>query len=283
MEPFFTSELASPEKHRWKILIVGEAGVGKTEWTSTAPDVAIAACETGVGSGLLTLAHKPGVLATVPATFIDLRSICYDTFEPFRKKQSRALDSLTAMTKSFVKDHVLANFPSRNPKEAIRRQAGVPVGLDYSDIADTVRTFLNKFLAIDAHIIVTSLPKLEKSDEGSVTAIGPDLPGALFRGAPALFDTVLYLKSRKILRDSRDPKSAFVERYFITGADGLHIAKDRNSAGGKSFLDSEEVFLPPDPKTGFVGKGTFPQLYEKILKGHSAASQPVVNLGAQKG
>lgn len=221
---------------------------------------------------MLTLAHKPGVLAVVPTTFVDLRSICYDTFEPFRKKGARALDSLTAMTKSFVKDHILAAFPPRNPKEAARRQAGVLTGLDYSDLGDTVRTLLNKFLSIDAHIVVTALEKTEKTDEGVVTGIGPDLPGQLFLGAPALFDTVLYLKSRKVLKDPRDPKSAYLERYFITGNDGVHIGKDRNSAGGKSFLDLEEVFIPPDPKTGFEGRGTFPQLYAKILAGHSAAS-----------
>lgn len=273
MEPFYTTELASPEKHRWKVLVVGKAGVGKTEWAATATDVGIAACETGVGSGLLTLAHKPGIMAVVPTAFLDLRAVCYNTYEPFMKKQSRALDSLTAMTKTFVKDHVLSAFPSRNPKEAARRQAGVLVGLDYGDVADTVRTLLTKLLAIDAHIVVTALEKTEKTEEGVVTAIGPDLPGQLFLGAPALFDTVMYLKSRKILKDPRDPKSAYLERYFITSNDGVHIGKDRNSAGGKSFLDMEEIFVPPDSKTGFEGRGTFPQLYAKILAGHKTASE----------
>jgi len=275
IDPFYTTELGKPEKHRWKVLVVGRAGMGKTEWAATAPDVAIGACETGVGAGLLTLAHKPHIMAAVPTNFVDLRSICYDTFAPFQKKGTRAIDSLTAMTKSFVKDHILQSFPPRNPKEAIRRSAGVPVGLDYSDIADTVRTLLNKFLAIDAHIIVTALEKVEKTDEGVITAIGPDLPGQLFLGAPALFDSCLYLKSRRVLKDPRDPKSAYLERYFITANDGIHIGKDRNSAGGKSFLDQEEVFVPPDPKTGYAGRGTFPLLYTKILAGHAAAQKDI--------
>src|SRR5438552_2613676 len=125
METFFTTELARPEKHHWVVLVIGAPGTGKTTWAATAPDPAIAACETGVGSGLLTLAHKPEVMAVVPTTFLDLRSVCYDTFEPFRNKQTRVLDSLTAMVKSVIKDHVLASFPARNPKEAARRQAGV--------------------------------------------------------------------------------------------------------------------------------------------------------------
>lgn len=247
--------------------MIGPPGVGKTTWAATAPDPAIAACETGVGSGLLTLAHRPDVLAAVPNTFVDLRSIAYDTFEPFRKKQTRVLDSLTAMTKSFVKDHVLSSFSPRNQKEAARRQAGILTGFDYSDVSDTVRTLLTKFLSINAHIIVTALPKYEKDDAGAIISVLPDLPGALAMGAPAMFDTVMHLKTRRVLRDPKDPKSIKTERYFITGADNIHVAKDRNSVNGKGFLDQEEIF---DPETG---QGTFPALYKKILQGHSAASQ----------
>jgi hypothetical protein len=265
LDTFFTSELAEPSKHRWKVLIIGAPGSGKTTWAATAIDPAIAACETGVGSGLLTLAHNPGVMAVVPASFVDLRSVAYDTFLPFQKKQTRVLDSLTAMTKSFVKDHVLTAFSPRNQKEAARRQAGILTGFDYSDVADTVRTLLTKFLSIDAHIVVTALPKTEKDDAGNIISILPDLPGALAMGAPAMFDSVLHLKTRKVIRDPKDPRSAKIERYFITGADNIHVAKDRNSVNGRSFLNQEEIF---DPETG---QGTFTDLYSKILNGHKAA------------
>jgi hypothetical protein len=267
LEAYFTTELATPEKHRAKILIVGKTGVGKTRWAATAPDVGIAACETGVGNGSLTLAHIEGVLKADPQNFLDFRSICLDTFEPFRKKQSIALDSLTYMTKSFVKDHCLANYPPRNQKEAMRRQAGVPTGFDWADISDTTRTLLDKLLHQNKHIIVTALEKIEKDENGAPLFIGPDLPGQLFLGAPAMFDTVLYLKTRKILKDPRDPKSVYIQRYFVTGNDGLHVGKDRNSSGAKSFLDPEEIF---DLETG---QGTFPYLYAKILAGHKASQE----------
>lgn len=220
-----------------------------------------------MGNGLLTLAHQPGIVAATPTSFIDFRALCYNTFEPFRDKQSIALDSLSYMTKSFIKDHVLMNFPSRNNKEALRRQAGVPTGFDYSDIADVTRTLLDKLLHQDKHVIVTALEKVEKDDAGNPATIGPDLPGQLFLGAPALFDTVLYLKVRKVLPDPRNPKSAYLQRYFITGNDGLHVGKDRNSKGGKSFLEAEEVFNPE------TGQGTFTALYSKILAGHKGESK----------
>lgn len=266
MELKNTSNLVTPDSLKWKVLVVGRPGVGKTTWLSGAPGLGVAACETGQGSGLLTVAHN-GVDYVEPKSYPDFRSICYNTFQPFVDKQSIGLDSLTAMTKGFIMQHCLANFPARNKSEAMRRQAGVPTGFDYGDCADTTRALLNSLLNQPKHVIVTCLEKSEKDDNGVVTTIGPDLPGQLFLGAPALFDTVIYLKSRKVLRDPRDPKSAYYERYFVTSADGIHVAKDRNSANGRSFLNPEEIFDP------LADKGTFQHLFQKILAGHAAASQ----------
>lgn len=264
MELKNTNSLVTPESLKWKVLVIGRPGVGKTTWLSGVPGIGIAACETGHGSGLLSIAHD-GVDFVEPKTFTDFRSICLNTFQPFQSKTAIGLDSLTAMTKSFIKDHVLTNFPSRNQKEALRRQAGVMTGFDYGDCADVTRTLLNQLLGQQRHVVVTCLEKTEKDENGVVTSIGPDLPGQLALGAPALFDTVLYLKARKVLRDPRDPRSAYYERYFVTSADGVHVAKDRNSAGSRAFLSPEEIF---DPTTG---AGTFNTLFKKILAGHANA------------
>lgn len=225
----------------------------------------MAACETGHGSGLLSVAHA-GVDYVEPKTFVDFRALCLGTFAPFQTKQTIALDSLTAMTKTFIKDHVLANFPAKNQREMLRRQAGVPTGFDFGDIADVTRTLLNQLLAQDKNVIVTALEKITKDDNGVITSIDPDLPGALGTSAAAMFDSVLFLKVRKALRDPRDPKSAYFERYFITASDGIHVAKDRNASNSKSFLNAEEVF---DPSTN---RGTFTTLFEKIAAGHAAAA-----------
>jgi hypothetical protein len=263
------SSLVSPETLKWKVLIVGRPGSGKSTWLSGVPDVGIAACETGHGSGLLSAAHTANATADMaePKTFTDFRSICLNNFAAWQTKKAIGLDSLSAMTKGFIKDHVLSTFPSRNQKEAMRRQAGVMTGFDYGDVADVTRTLLQQLLGQDRHIIVTCLEKTEKDDNGVVTAVGPDLPGQLSLGAPALFDSVLYLKARKVLRDPRDAKSAYFERYFITGSDGVHVAKDRNSANGRSFLAQEEVFNLE------TGAGTFSALFAKILAGHANASK----------
>jgi hypothetical protein len=265
MELRNTRDLVKPENYNWKVLIVAPPGTGKTTWVSTAPDVAVAACEPGEGSGTLSIAGA-GVDFAEPKTFTDFRSICYNTYAPFQKHRTVALDSLSYMTKSFIKDHVLSTFPAKNSREALRRQAGVPIGFDYSDMSEVTRSLLTALLSQKRHVIVTTLAKMEKDDNGNVVSIGPDLPGALGTGATAMFDSVLHLKVRKLLKDPRDPRSVYLQRYFITQADGMHLAKDRNTSLGKPFLNQEEIF---DLGTG---EGTFTYLLNKILAGHSAAA-----------
>jgi hypothetical protein len=262
-----TRDLIKPESYNWKVLLVAPPGIGKTTWVGTAPDVGIAACETGEGGGTLSIV-KAGVDFVEPRTFADFRSICYDTFGPFQKKRTVALDSLTYMTRTFIKEHVLSAFPAKNPREAMRRQAGIPSGFDFGEIAELTRNLLNALLNQKKHVIVTTLAKSEKDDNGIIVGIKPDLPGALADAAAAMFDTVIYLKVRKLLKDPRDPRSAYMQRYFVTQADGVHLAKDRNNSG-RPFLGQEEIFDKDS------GEGSFPYLLNKILAGHAAQASAV--------
>ena len=272
-----TRDLVKSENYNWKVLLVADPGIGKSTWAATAPDVGVAACEPGEGSGTLSIV-KAGVDFVEPKTFADFRSLCYDTFVPFQKKRTVALDSLSYMTRSFIKEHVLSSFPAKNPREAMRRQAGIPSGFDYSEISEVTRNLLNALLGQKKHVIVTTLSKYEKDDNGIITRVKPDLPGALSDAAAAMFDSVFYLKVRKLLRDPRDPKSSYMQRYFITQADSIHLAKDRNNSG-KPFLNAEEIFDKDS------GQGSFPDLLNKILAGHSAAAQQAVTIphGASNG
>lgn len=267
-----TRDLVKPENYNWKVLLVADPGVGKSTWAATAPDVGIAACEPGEGSGTLSIV-KAGVDFVEPKTFSDFRSLCYDTFTPFKEKRTVVLDSLSYMTRSFIKEHVLSAFPAKNPREAMRRQAGIPSGFDYSEISELTRNLLNALLSQKKHVIVTTLAKSEKDDNGLIIRIKPDLPGALGDAAAAMFDSVLHLKVRRLLKDPRDPKTAYMQRYFITQSDSVHLAKDRNNSG-KPFLSAEEVF---DKETG---QGSFPDLLQKILVGHAAAATSAIPTAA---
>ncbi len=183
----------------------------------------------------------------------------------FPSKDTIVLDSISAMTRTFVKDYALT-FP-RQRGDSPKRKSGVPELDDYGTIGEVTRSLLSQLLSLDKNIIVTAIEKTEKDENGVVTGIGPDLPGQLFLGAPAMFDSVLYFKTRNKLRIPGNAASAYTEYYIITENDGFHVGKDRNNAGpGKSILQRQEIFDLAS------GKGSFSDLHAKIL----AAYNPIV-------
>lgn len=243
---------------RWKVLVVGPPGAGKTTWISTAPDPGVAACETGFGGGLLSVAQS-GLDFVEPRNKAEFEAVC--TGKIFADKQTIALDSLTAMTRTFIKDHALS-FP-RTRGNSEKRAAGVPELDDYQIMAEVTRSLVAKLLEQDKHVIITCGVKAVKDADGAIKSLAPDLPGALADAAPGMFDAVLYLKGRKKLRNPADKKSEYTERYFITENDGYHTgAKCRSSLNGKCLLSSEEIF---DLQTG---QGTFTGLFGKIVEAY---------------
>jgi hypothetical protein len=256
-----SKDLLKPEDFRLKILIFGDSGLGKTEFASTAPNPGVVAIETGHGQGLLTVAEK-GLNYVTPANYAELEEGLLKTFED---KETIVLDSLTAATKTFIKDRAL-QIP-RMKGESDKRKIGIPELDDYGSMGELTRRLMSKLLVRQKHIIVTALSKYKQPDPETGVGqamTGPDLPGEMFTAAPGMFDVVLRLMSRKKLRDPKDAKSSYVERYFITDSDGQGgLAKSRLKRQGLALLDREEVF---DLTTG---AGTFPKLLEKVLAGYA--------------
>lgn len=241
-----TRELVSPEKLRLKILIHGLAGVGKTTFLSTAnsPEhkLIVGASETGHGNGLLSVAQAG-------FDYCELNS--YDDFDQFcsgaiaKDYEVVGLDSLSWANKSFVKDKALSIPRTRG--ESQKRQLGVPELDDYGTMGELSRKLVQKLINQPRHVIVTAGLRIDKPDAENgqgETLIGPDLPGAMFLGSTAMFDVVLCLRTRSVLRDPRDAKSRYTERYFITENTGGILAKNRLSVSNKgvSFLPAEVVF-----------------------------------------
>lgn len=254
--------LIDPEKFRFKVLIYGLAGSGKTEWLSSANEVGnglgVAACETGLGKGLLTVAQKD-LEYVEPANLAELEAFANGAV--FREKKTIALDSLSYMNKSFIKDAALA-IPRRTG-DTQKRSQGVPELDDYQVMSEIARRLLAKLLDRDQHLIVTALEKDIKNEATGETLYVPDLPGALALTCTAMFDFVLRLRTRQAFKDRKDPSTRYVERYFITAHDGQGtVAKCRSNEHGQPLLDREEVF---DLATG---AGSFPALLKKILDGY---------------
>jgi hypothetical protein len=257
--------LVRPENIKLKVLLYGAPGLGKTLWAGSAPSPGFVACETGHGSGLLTLAGKD-IDYVEPTNVSDLEAIA--TGQLFKDKETVVLDSLSAMARTFVKEAALAIPRSRG--ESPKRKQGVPELDDYGVMGEMTRRILNRLLDLDKHIVVTATERIKMPDAETgqgETLIGPDLPGEMFSGSTAMFDFVFRLRARQVLRDPKDAKSKATQRYLITQADGQGtLAKARSNRNGQTFLDKEEII---DLTTG---AGLFPYILAKILKGYTEAA-----------
>jgi hypothetical protein len=255
-----TRDLVQPDKMRLKVLVIGRSRVGKTTWAGTAPNPGIAACETGHGGGTLSL-HKQGLDYFEPKSLEDLDALASGHI--FKDKETLVLDSLSAMARTIIKDFAI-RIPRRGASSP-KREQGVPELDDYGVMAEITRRILDALLDLPKHVIVTALEKTEKDENGSAIACGPDLPGQMFLASPAMFDTVLYLKTRKAFKNPADPKTAYTQHYFLTQNDGFHIGGDRNNISGHAILAKEEPF------DVVSGAGSFADIYKRITAAYAAA------------
>lgn len=246
-----TRELVHPDRLKLKILVFGLHGCGKTTFMVTAPNIGIGVCETGHGKGLLGVAHN-GLDYTEINDYADFDAFCSGVI--FKDKDSIGFDSLSWAMKTFVKDKALT-LP-RAKGESAKRAAGIPEIDDWGSIAEYSRKLLAKLIDTDKHIIVTSGLRIDRPDDSNPTGetlVGPDVAGQMFLGSTAMFDLVLCLRTRSVLKDPRDAKSRYTERYFVTENTNGILAKNRLSVSDKglSFLPPEVIFNPEK------GTGTF--------------------------
>lgn len=239
-----TRELVSPDKLKLKIFVFALHGAGKTTFMASAPDLGVGVCETGLGNGLMSVAHR-GIDYARLHDYSDFEAFCSGAI--FKEKASLGLDSLSWGMKTFVKDKALT--VPRAKGESAKRLLGIPELDDYGSIAEIARKNITKLIDIDKHIIVTAGLRIDKPDENNPTGetlIGPDVAGQMFLGSTAMFDLVLCLRTRSVLRDPKDPKSRYTQRFFVTENTNGIIAKNRLSISDKglSFLPPEVIYDP---------------------------------------
>lgn len=182
----------------------------------------------------------------------------------FPDKKILVIDNLSTLARTIIKDAALAIPISGSASRAV----GVPDLKDYGTIAELTRRLLLNLINSnpDKHIVVCAHEKYDRPNEndapGTESLVGPELAGAMFLAAPSLFDFVLRLRTRNILRNPADPKSRYSQRYFQTNQVAGVIAKCRAMRGKKALLDQEEIF---DLDTG---AGSFSMLLNKIKEGY---------------
>lgn len=257
-----TRDLVDPDTLKLKVLIIGPPGTGKTTWASSAPNPGFAACETGHGHGLQSIADK-GLDYAVIRTKTEYDEVCAGRV--FADKDTIVLDSLSEMSKTFIKDAALA-IP-RSQGNSPKRQKGIPELDDYGTMAELTRRSLRQLIELDKHVIATATMRIKQPD--AVTGqgafiIGPDLPGQMFEGSVAMFDMVLFLRTRQKRRDPKDNSSRYTERYLITQPDNVHLAKCRYTKHGRALLAKEIIFNVE------TGEGSFQEILRTIVEGYKA-------------
>lgn len=242
-----------------KMLLVGLPGSGKTTFLSTVPGIGIGACETGHGSGLASIANS-GVEYCELENYNEFDQFC--SGHVFKTNPAVGLDSLSTMTKTFIKDYALS-LP-RSKGQSQKRAMGIPELDDYGSMGEVTRRLLAKIIGQPKHVIVTAqlVIKMPDAETGQgETIIGPDLPGQMCLGSTAMFDLVLIARTRNKLRDPKDAKSRYTEHFWVTkGGNGL-VAKCRYAG-----LQDEEIY---DLRTG---AGTFPDILAKIKAAYAKAA-----------
>jgi len=256
-----TRDLIDPKLLKLKILAVAMPGFGKTTFIADAPNPGIGVCETGHGSGLISVATR-AVDYVKLENYADFDAFCSGTI--FKDKDTYGLDSLSDMVKTFIKDKALS-LP-RQKGESQKRAMGVPELDDYGVMAELTRKLVRKLLDQPKHVIAACGLRIDKPDpengQGEML-IGPDLSGQMFLGSGAMFDIVLIGRTRSLLRDPRDAKSRYTERYWLTQPGGGFLAKNRLSLfKGVSFLPTELIY---DLETG---SGTFSDILNKATKAY---------------
>lgn len=190
-----------------KILVYGDAGVGKTTLISTAPNPIIISSE----SGLLPLAGFDIPVINI-LNFDDLvEAFQYVTSEEsVGKYQTICIDSITDIAETILSEY------KRTAKDA--RQS-------YGQMAEDITMMIRAFRDLDKQNVymTAKMARIEDKDTG-ICAYRPSFPGQLLNmNIPYFFDELLNLT---LYTDDNDK----IQRALRCNPSITHVAKDRSGA-----------------------------------------------------
>ena len=187
-----------------KVLVYGQAGVGKTALIATLPSPIVLSAE----GGLLSLQEidMPYVEISSIDTLREAYSWLKESSEA-KTYQSVALDSISEIAEVVLNTEKKA---TKDPRQAY--------GAMQEQMADIIRAFRD---LPGRHVYMSA--KLEKTqDEMGRVLYAPSMPGnKTGQALPYFFDEVLALRVEK------DEANA-TQRALMTDSDGLWLAKDRS-------------------------------------------------------
>lgn len=239
-----TGKLLSPET-RLCGLVFSPPKTGKTTFAAGLDDFTkkyrgkptlVIACESAEGGGTMSIASKDIDYVT-PKDWKDMESLLGNlATDPYYG--GVILDNSTDYITRIVKPHAL-KFPPKE-RELGARSEGVPVRSDYQVMGECARQQLNRLINLTngntderfrKDLIVTALEREKTDDNGSVTAILPELPGALASAIPAMFQSVMsVLVKNKVVPKPGGKPGEMIKipgRILHVKANGLRVTDDR--------------------------------------------------------
>ena len=187
-----------------KILVHGQAGIGKTCLCASLPNPIILSVE----SGLLSLADVD--IPVIEIKTIDDLAEAYDWLaesEEGRQYQSVCLDSV-----SEIAEVVLSN---EKGKEKVPRKA-------YGNMQEIMAELMRNFRDLPGRNVYFSAKQERIQDESGRILYGPSMPGQkLAQQIPYLFDEVFCYQMVK-------DQNGVPQRILLTQPDGISVAKDRS-------------------------------------------------------
>lgn len=182
------------------------------------------------------------------------------------------LDNASDYVARIVKPHALA-FPNTRDKDAGQRAIGVPGQSDYQVMGECARQQFNRLVNLTNEstkeqyrkdLVVTALERENKSREGDVLSVTPDLPGSLRDSVTALFQSVVSISIKnKVIKEPNGTSKRISTRVLHVNADGLRVTDDRTGI----FIDGFPLTKDNGQPQGLL------ELYEQFLSRYSTATQ----------
>lgn len=207
-----------------KMLVYGGPGVGKTVFSSTAPNVLFCDAEAGV----LSIANKDIDMVKI-TNFSQTISIYEFLLADNHKYEAVVLDSLTEIQLKSM-DVVLKYEYSKNPN----RDPDIPTLKDWGKSTEQIRKMVRAFRDLPMHVIFVCLSTDVKDELTGALYTKPALPGKLSDRVCGYVDIIGYLDIRKDT-DGKPIRKMLFQPYSNV------VAKDRS---GKLPLVMENPTFP---------------------------------------
>ena len=187
-----------------KMLVHGQAGIGKTCLCASLPNPIILSVE----SGLLSLSGMD--IAAIEIKNIDDLSEAYDWIagsDEARKYESVCLDSISEIAEVVLSDE---KGKEKDPRKA------------YGNLQDIMMDLMRSFRDLPGRNVYFSAKQERIQDENGRLLFGPSMPGQkLGQQMPYLFDEVFCYQMVK-------DENGVPMRMLLTQPDGINVAKDRS-------------------------------------------------------